>query len=103
MPTKFFKKPFTIAGHFIKDINKNICFTLVCNDDLAYKIVDKLNGRSTEHFNARIKMDNILIDDVIVLKINHFGYLNNFSTCSYDKIRNEQDKLLAYVITKLKE
>lgn len=102
MKSNYFKKPFSIVGPYIKDGNRNVCFTIICDDHLAQSIVDKLNGRSDKKFNARQKMDYVLIDDVIVMKTRGWGYLTGLVKLSSEQAVNEQNKLMNFVIEKLR-
>ena len=101
MSLNFFKKPFSIVGPYIKDNNRNICFTITCDEYLAQSIVDKLNGRSNKKFNARQKMDYILIDDVIVLKTRGWGYLTGLVKLTSEEAIKEQNNLMNFVVEKL--
>ena len=103
MKSNYFKKPFSIVGPYIKDGNRNVCFTIVCEDQLAQKIVDKLNDRGTESFNARQKIDNILIDDIIVLKTRGWGYLTGLVKLTSEQATREQNKLMDFVVEKLRK
>ena len=103
MKSNYFKKPFSIVGPYIKDGNRNVCFTIVCEDQLAQKIVDKLNDRGTESFNARQKIDNILIDDIIVLKTRGWGYLTGLVKLTSEQAMREQNKLMDFVVEKLRK
>ena len=103
MKSNYFKKPFSIVGPYIKDGNRNVCFTIVCEDQLAQKIVDKLNDRGTESFNARQKIDNILIDDIIVLKTRGWGYLTGLVKLTSEQAIREQNKLMDFVVEKLRK
>ena len=103
MKSNFFKKPFSIVGSYIKDGNRNVCFNIVCEDQLAQKIVDKLNDRGTESFNARKKIDNILINDIIVLKIRGWGYLTSLVKLTTEQAIKEQNKLMDFVVEKLRK
>ena len=102
MKSNYFKKPFSIVGPYIKDGNRNICFTIVCEDQLAQKIVDKLNGRGNKKFNAHQKMDYILIDDVIVLKTRGWGYLTGLVKLTSEQAIKEQNNLMNFVVEELK-
>ena len=103
MKSNYFKKPFSIVGPYIKDGNRNVCFTITCDDQLAQKIVDKLNDRGTESFNARQKIDNILIDDIIVLKTRGWGYLTGLVKLTSEQATREQNKLMDFVVEKLRK
>lgn len=103
MKSNYFKKPFSIVGPYVKDANRNVCFTIVCDDNLANKIVDKINGRIHDKFKTRVKMDNVLINDVIVLKVKGWGYLHGLCKLPSKIAIDEQNKLLEYVVTKLNE
>lgn len=103
MKSNYFKKPFSIVGPYIKDGNRTVCFTIVCEDQLAQKIVDKLNGRGTESFNARQKIDNILINDTIVLKTRGWGYLTRLVKLTSEQAIREQSKLMDFVVEKLRK
>lgn len=103
MKSNYFKKPFSIVGPYIKDGNRNVCFTIICDDQLAQKIVDKLNDRGTESFNARQKIDNILIDDIIVLKTRGWGYLTGLVKLTSEQATREQNKLMDFVVEKLRK
>lgn len=103
MKSNYFKKPFSIVGPYIKDGNRNVCFTITCDDQLAQKIVDKLNDRGTESFNARQKIDNILIDDIIVLKTRGWGYLTGLVKLTSEQATREQIKLMDFVVEKLRK
>jgi hypothetical protein len=103
MKSNYFKKPFSIVGPYIKDGNRNVCFTIVCEDQIAQKIVDKLNDRGTESFNARQKIDNILIDDIIVLKTRGWGYLTGLVKLTSEQAIREQNKLMDFVVEKLRK
>jgi hypothetical protein len=102
MTSNFFKKPFSLFGPYIKDSNRNICFTIICKDELAQEIVDKLNDESCQRFNARKKIDNILIDDIIVLKTRGWGYLTGSLKLSSEQALKEQNILMDFVVDKLK-
>ena len=103
MKSNYFKKPLSIVGPYIKDGNRNVCFTITCDDQLAQSIVDKLNGRSDKKFKARKKMDYVLIDDVIVLKTRGWGYLTGTLKLTPQQAIEEQEKLMNFVVNKLKE
>ena len=103
MKSNYFKKPFSIVGPYIKDDNRNVCFTIVCEDQLAQKIVDKLNDRGTESFNARQKIDYILINDIIVLKTRGWGYLTGLVKLTSEQAIREQNKLMDFVVEKLRK
>ena len=103
MKSNYFKKPFSIVGPYIKDGNRTVCFTIVCEDQLAQKIVDTLNGRGTESFNARQKIDTILIDDIIVLKTRGWGYLTGLVKLTSEQAIREQNKLMDFVVEKLRK
>jgi hypothetical protein len=103
MKSNYFKKPFSIVGPYIKDGNRTVCFTIVCEDQLAQKIVDKLNDRGSESFNARQKIDNILINDTIVLKTRGWGYLTGLVKLTSEQAIREQNKLMDFVVEKLRK
>ncbi len=92
---------FSIVDWYIKDSYDNILFTVICNNELTQKIVDKLNCNSKEKFNARIKMDNILIDDIIVLRISSIKQISIMFNISINEAITEQNKLMNFVVNKL--
>ena len=101
MSLNFFKKPFSVIGPYIKDGNRNICFTITCDDILAHSIVNKLNDRCNKKFNARQKMDYILIDDVIVMRVRGWGYLTGLEKLTSEQAIKEQNNLMNFVVEKL--
>ena len=103
MKSNFFKKPFYIAHPYVKDGNRNVCFTITCDDQLAQDIVDKLNDRNTKKFNARQKMGYILIDDVIVMRTRGWGYLTGLVKLTSEQAIKEQNKLMDFVVEKLRK
>ena len=103
MKSNYFKKPFSIVGPYIKDGNRNVCFTIICDEQLAQSIVHKLAGVSKTKCNVRKKMDCILIDDVIVLKTRGWGYLIGTLKLTPQQGIEEQEKLMNFVVNKLKE
>jgi hypothetical protein len=103
MPLKFFKTKFAVVGPYIKDENRNVCFTITCDDELAQNIVNKLNGDSKTKFNVRKKMDYILIDNVIVLKTRGWGYLIGTLKLTPQQAKQEQENLMDYVVQMLRE
>lgn len=103
MKSNFFKKPFFLSLPYIKDGNKNVCFTVVCKENMAQDIVDKLNDNNSKVFNARKKMDYILIDDVIVLKIRGWGYLTGLLKLQPKQALKEQNNLMDFVVNNLRK
>lgn len=102
MATKFFKTPFSVVGPYIKDKHRNVCFTIICDNDLANRIVDKLNNQTSEKFVAKNKMDYILINDVIVLKTRGWGYLTGTLKLQCEDAVAQQKQLVKFVVDKLK-
>ncbi len=100
---KFFKTKFALVGPYIKDENRNVCFTIICDNELAQDIVNKLNGNGKTKFNARKKMDYILIDNVIVLKTRGWGYLTGTLKLTSQQAKKEQDNLMNYVVKMLRK
>ena len=92
---------FSMVDWYIKDSYDNILFTVICNNELAQKIVDKLNCNTKEKFNARIKMNNILIDDIIVLRISSIIQISIMFSISINEAITEQNKLMNFVVNKL--
>lgn len=103
MSLRFFKTNFAIVGPYIKDEKRNVCFTIICDEEIAHNIVNKLNGNIKKKFNARAKMDYILLDDVIVLKVRGWGYLTGTLKLTSEEAKKEQDSLMHYVVNKLRE
>ena len=92
---------FSMVDWYIKDSYDNILFTVICNNELAQKIVDKLNCNTKEKFNARIKMNNILIDNIIVLRISSIRQISTMFSISINEAITEQNKLMNFVVNKL--
>lgn len=103
MALTFFKPKFAVVGPYIKDERRNVCFTITCDDELAQNVVDKLNGANKIKFNARKKMDYILIDDVIVLKTRGWGYLTGTLKLTSQQAKEEQDNLMDYTVKMLRK
>lgn len=103
MSLRFFKTNFAVVGPYIKDEKRNVCFTIICDEEIAHNIVNKLNGNIKKKFNARAKMDYILLDDVIVLKVRGWGYLTGALKLPFNEAKKEQDNLMDYVVKKLRE
>ena len=94
-------KSYSIVDWYIIDCYGNKIFTIICNDNLSQRIIDKLNGDSIEKFDARKKMNSILIDDVIVLKIRNISeFINTYNLSMHGAI-NKQINLMNFVVEKL--
>lgn len=92
---------YSVVGWHIEDSDGNILFTIFCKDELAQRIVDKLNDKSVEKFNSRQKLNAVLIDDVIVLKISNICQFVNGFNISKPKAIRKQINLMKFVVEKL--
>lgn len=92
---------YSINGWHIEDSENNILFTIFCKDELAQRIINKLNDKSVEKFNSRQKMNAILIDNVIVLKISDICQFVNIFNVSKQEAIIKQINLMKFIVEKL--